>query len=412
MIEVNVHKLDNGLRLLHHYNASTRMVAVNTLFDVGSRDEDIRHTGLAHLMEHLMFTGSAHAPSFDSELQAAGGESNAWTSFDVTNFYEILPAHNIETALWLESDRIANLNLNEESIALQKSVVVEEFKQRSINQPYGDVMHLLHGEAYRVHSYKWPAIGLNVEDIEAVDPEVVLDFYKKHYMINNAVMCIAGNVEFERAVELVEKWFGDFPMIAVPQRNIPAEPPQTSLRLVEHHASVPQNIIFRAYHMCERLSPDFQATDLLSDVLANGTSSRFYRNIVANTRQFTELDASVGGYADPSLFYIRGVLRDGVTFDEAEATIDNELEQLLVHGVSDYEVEKCTNKFLATDTFENLGYAAKASRLCNYELMSSAHDINNEVGKYRAVTPAKILQVAERIFKKENCTTLHYGPNV
>lgn len=412
MIEVNVHTLENGLRLLHHYNGSTRMVAVNTLYDVGSRDEHIAHTGLAHLMEHLMFTGSAHVPSFDGALQAAGGECNAWTSCDVTNYYDVLPAHNIETALWLESDRIANLNLDERSISLQKSVVVEEFKQRYINQPYGDVFHLLHGAAFTVHPYKWPTIGLRVDDVAQLPVEVVMDSYHRHYCVNNAVMCIAGNIEFGRAVELVEKWMGDLPAGPAHTRHLPVEPPQTEPRLVERHAQVPQNMIFRAYHMCGRIDRDFQACDLLSDVLANGTSSRFYRNVVTKGHLFTELDASVSGFTDPSLFYVRGALCDGVSFAEAEAAIDAELERLLAGGVSDYEKEKCTNKFLSNDTFENIGYAEKATRLCRHELLTEAADINNEVAKYRAVTTQQLGEVAHSLFRPENCTTLHYGPGV
>ncbi len=412
MIEVNLHTLDNGLRLLHHYNGSTRMVAVNTLFDVGSRDENITHTGLAHLMEHLMFTGSRNAPSFDGALQAAGGVCNAWTSCDVTNYYDVLPAHNIETALWLESDRLASLNLDERSIALQKNVVVEEFKQRYINQPYGDVFHLLHGAAFTVHPYKWPTIGLRVEDVAQLPTEVVMDFFRRHYCVNNAVMCVAGNIDFARTVELVEKWMGDLPAGPVHERNLPVEPPQQAPRLVEHHAEVPQNRIFRAYHMCGRMERDFQACDLLSDVLANGTSSRFYRNLVTRGDLFTELDASVAGNADPSLFYVGGALCDGVSFDEAEAAIDAELERLLEGGVSDYEKEKCTNKFLSNDTFENIGYAEKATRLCRHELLGHAADINDEVAKYRAVTTRRLNEVAHRLFKPENCTTLRYGPGV
>lgn len=408
MINVSTHTLNNGLRVLHHYNGATRMVAVNILFDVGSRDETPEHTGLAHLMEHLMFTGSKNAPSFDDALQAAGGESNAWTSADITNYYDILPAQNIETALWLESDRLLNLNLNHQSIALQKSVVTEEFKQRYLNQPYGDLYHLLHGAAFTVHPYRWPTIGLNVEDIASVDDEVVADFYHSHYAVNNAILCVAGNVTFDKTIALVNKWFGDIPPHEVAARSLPREPRQLSPRLVERTAPVPADMIFRAYHMCSRTDHDFPATDLLSDILANGTSSRFYRNVVTKKGIFTELDASVAGLYDPGLFYVRGRLNPGCSFSDAEKAIDEELEKLIAEGVTDYEVQKYTNKFLANDMFESVHYVEKAARLCRYELLMGANEINNEVARYRAVDAGHIMNVAREVLRPENCTTLHY----
>lgn len=409
MINFSTIRLDNGLTLIHHHNAATRMVALNLLYRVGSRDEQPEHTGLAHLMEHLMFTGSAHAPSFDSPLQAAGGSSNAWTSVDITNYYDILPAQNIETALWLERDRLLHLNIDARSIELQKGVVIEEFKQRYLNQPYGDLHHMLVGAAYRVHPYRWPTIGLRVDDIASVPAEVVLDFYRRHYSVNNMIMCVSGNIERQRAVDLVDKWFGDIAPVELAPRSYPAEPEQTEPRAV-HHASgtVPADIMVRAYHMCSRMSPDFAPSDLLSDVLANGPSSRFKRGRLWKSGMFSELDASVLGFADPGLFMVRARLAEGVDFDTAGRAIDEELQQLLDNGVTDHEVTKYANKFVTTQLFENVGYDTKAARLCSFENLSSADEINREPDRYLALTSADVDRVARQILRPENCTTVYY----
>lgn len=409
MIKVSTIRLDNGLTLLHNYNAATRMVALNILYDVGSRDEQPEHTGLAHLMEHLMFTGSKNAPSFDGALQAAGGTNNAWTSVDVTNYYDIVPAHNIETALWLERDRLLNLNLDSHSIELQKSVVIEEFKQRYLNQPYGDFYHLLNGEAFKVHPYRVPTIGRNVDDIRDVPVEVVQHFFRSHYAVNNMVLCIAGSVPLERALELVKKWFGDIEPVNIEPRRLPQEPPQREPRLVvSDERDVPSNILWRAYHMCDRLSSDFAATDLLSDVLANGPSSRFKQSEMIKSGMMSELDASVWGTEDPGLFYIRARLADGVDFDTAAAALDAELNSLLDEGVTEREVTKYANKFVTTQQFENVGNDAKAARLCAFANRSSADDINREPELYRATTAADVNRVARAILRPSNCTTLLY----
>ncbi len=409
MINFSTIRLDNGLTLIHHHNAATRMVALNLLYRVGSRDEQPEHTGLAHLMEHLMFTGSSHAPSFDTPLQAAGGMSNAWTSVDVTNYYEILPAQNIETALWLERDRLLYLNIDARSIELQKSVVIEEFKQRYLNQPYGDLHHRLTAAAYHVHPYRWPTIGLNVDDIASVPADVVLDFYHRHYCVNNLIMCISGNIERDRAVDLARKWFGDIAPVDMPPRNYPEEPEQTSPREVYCESdTVPADYMVRAYHMCDRLSADFAPSDLLSDVLANGPSSRFKRGRLWKSGMFSDLDASVLGVIDPGLFFVRARLADGVDFGTACQAIDEELEQLLANGVTDYEVRKYANKFVTTQLIDNVGYDTKAARLCSFENLTSADEINREPERYLEVTSGDIDRVARQILRQSNCTTVYY----
>lgn len=412
MITVNRHTFANGLRLLHHYDAATRMVAVNLLYDVGSKDEDAQCTGLAHLCEHLMFTGTHSVPKYDTELQKAGGDSNAWTNADVTNYYETLPAHNLETALWLESDRLQHLALSEESVTTQKNVVIEEFKQRSLNVPYGDLSHILNGASFKVHPYRWPVLGLTTDHIAQVTPQVVRQFFEQHYSVNNLIMAISGNVTFDEAVKLVDKWFGSIPARSIVQRNLPVEPVQRQARFVAKHSDVPQDLLYITYHMCDRRHPDYQACDLLSDVLANGTSSRFFRNVLMKSKVFTDLDAAVTGSIDPGLFLVRGKLSQGSTFEEAQRLVDAELHDLVENGVSQYEITKCTNKFHSRLLFDNIGYADKALRLCEYEHISVAEDVNEEIEKYKALTPEKVRTVARQIFAPENATTLHYGPTV
>ncbi len=410
MIEVSTHRLSNGITLLHHYDGATRMVALHLFYNVGSRDEQPGHTGLAHLLEHLMFTGSRHVLRYDAPIQAAGGESNAWTSSDMTCYYDVVPAHNIATALWTESDRLLDLTLSDESIIAQKSVVAEEFKERCLNAPYGDVYHLMSSLAYKVHPYRWHTIGNSVEEIESLSRDEVRSFHKRFYVPGNLVMCISGNIDCDRAVGLAEQWFGGIPACEKPLRSLPQEPVQTSPRVLEVQRDVPQNLIMRAYHMCGRGDADYHACDMLSDVLANGKSSRFYVNVLTRSGLFSELDAAVGGSHDPGLFYIRGRLADGVSWQQAEDAIDNELRQLVEQGVSEYEVEKCANKAESTMLFENVGYAAKATKLCMFHLLTGdASDINREVSRYRRLTPDDLNRVSRRLFSPDNCNTLRYG---
>lgn len=403
------HTFGNGLRLVHHYDATTRMVALNLLYDVGSRDEQPHLTGLAHLMEHLMFTGTEQAEHFDNELQRAGGESNAWTSVDLTNYYEVLPAHNIETALWLESDRIANLALTPESIRLQQSVVVEEFKQRYINQPYGDVLHLICGQAFHAHPYQWPTIGITPSHIENADEQQIKDFFTSHYSVDNLIVCISGHIELAEAVDLVGKWFGHIKPRKIAARNITQEPAQTEPRLMRHTANVPSNFIFKAYHTCARGDNRFQATDLLSDILANGNSSRLYRNVLVKSGKFSEIDASVTATLDPGLLLVRARLVDGIDFEEADSLLNNEMQKIINGDVRDEEVVKYTNKYLSGFLFENVGYAEKALTLCRYELMGDARLMESEIDRYRKLRANDIIDVAREVLKPSNCSTIYYS---
>ena len=411
MIHFNSHRLKNGLRLIHHYNATTSMVAVNLLFDVGSSDENPSKTGLAHLMEHLMFSGSKHVAKFDDMLQRAGGDSNAWTSCDVTNYYDVLPVHNLETALWLESERLVNLNLTEENIAIQKSVVTEEFKQRYLNQPYGDVLHLTHGLAYEVHPYRWPTIGLDVDTIKSFTSDDIINFHNRFYSVNNMVLCISGNVDFDTAVKLVEKWFGDIEPYDIAPRNLPEEPVQQQCRFITHKSEVPNNMLFLTYHMCSRTSADYPVSDIISDILGNGMSSRFYQQLILNTNMFADVDASVMGARDPGLFYIRARLEQGVDFDKARDAINEVLRQLIDGGATQHEIDKCVNKYISNKLFENVGYAEKAVSLCMHELLWGAQGINTENDRYREITPQAVNSVASQLFDSNNCSIIYYGPD-
>lgn len=409
MIKVNSYTLQNGLKLLHHKDATTMMVALNLLYKVGARNENPNKTGYAHLFEHLMFSGSLNSESFDEPLQAAGGESNAWTSNDITNYYDIVPVHNVETAFWLESDRLLNLSLTEKKFEAQKSVVIEEFKQRCLNTPYGDISHIIREAAYTIHPYRWPVIGRSTDVIAGATLEDANDFFNSHYSVNNLIMCVSGNIDFERAVELTEKWFGDIAPRNVVKQDIPVEPIQDKPRIIKVERDVPKNMILKAYHMCGRNHCDYQASDIISDILANGNSSRFFRNVLMTNDVFSSLDASIGGSVDPGLFYVRGYLNEGATYEQGEEIIKKELELFLQEGASDYEITRYVNKLDSKEQFENISYLEKATKLCSYEFTSQAGDINIEMDKYRAITCDDIKRVAHKILNESNCTTLFYG---
>ena len=409
MIEYTKRMLSNGMRLLHHHDPMTRMVAVNIMCGVGSRDEHPGKTGMAHLMEHLMFSGSANVPDYDAVLQAAGGESNAWTNVDVTNFYNVLPAQNVETALWLESDRLSKLNLDDNSIEVQRSVVTQEFLQRCTNVPYGDSNHLIHQLAYSAHPYRWPTIGASVEDIQNITSADLRQFYKKYYTTGNLVLCISGNVKIDDAIELAEKWFGDIEHHPAIQRNYPLESLRQGPRELTVIRDVPQDMIFITFNMCERLHPDFVVCDMISDLLANGMSARFTQNILTRTDVFTELDAAIEGAHDPGLFIIKGKLAPSASRQQAEDLINTELINISNEPVSQEEIEKCVNKYHSTSLFENLSYLQKATKLCQFETLGDVSLINDEITHYRKTTPDDITRVAKQLFANYNRCTLYYS---
>ena len=408
MIEVNKYTLPNGLKLLHHKDESTEMVALNVLYNVGARDEDPDHTGFAHLFEHLMFGGSENIPDFDDPLQEAGGENNAWTSDDITNYYDVVPRQNVETAFWLESDRMLSLNFSQKSLDVQKQVVVEEFKQRNLNQPYGDISLLIRPLAYQKHPYQWPTIGKEVKHIEQATLEEVKQFFFSHYAPNNAILAVTGNISFEDAIALTEKWFGPIPARDVKPRNLPVEPVQTEARFLEVYRDVPMDAITKAYHKCARTDKDYHAFDILSDILSNGRSARLPQRLIMEKKLFSEVNAYISGSIEPGLFFVTGKPAPGVSLEEADQALQEELRALTEELVSEKELTKLINKIESNDVFSNIYFLNKATNLAYFELLGKAEDINTEVDKYLALTPEQIRRVAAETFRPENCSTLYY----
>ena len=406
MLKINRHVLANGLRLVHSQDDSTQMVALNILYNVGARDEHPEHTGFAHLFEHLMFGGSVNIPDYDAPLQLAGGENNAWTNNDITNYYLTVPRQNVETGFWLESDRMLSLDFNERSLEVQRGVVMEEFKQRCLNQPYGDVGHLLRPLAYKEHPYQWPTIGKELSHIANATLDEVKDFFFRFYAPNNAVLAVTGNISCEEAVVLTEKWFGTIPRRDVPVRRLPQEPVQTEERRLTVERNVPLDALFMAFHMCERAHPDYYAFDILSDILSNGRSSRLNQHLVQEKQLFSSIDASISGSIDAGLFHISGKPSAGVSLEEAEAAVREELKILQNQAIAAQELEKVKNKFESTQIFGNINYLNVATNLAWFELNGEAEDMEREVERYRAVTAGQLQTVAQAAFDKANGVVL------
>ena len=407
-MKINKLTLSNGLRLVHHEDTSTQMVALNIVYDVGARDEHPDHTGFAHLFEHLMFGGSVNIPDYDAPLQLAGGENNAWTNNDITNYYLTVPKSNVEIGFWLESDRMLELAFSEQSLEVQRGVVMEEFKQRCLNQPYGDVGHLLRPLAYQTHPYRWPTIGKELSHIANATLDEVKSFFFRFYAPNNAVLAVTGNISREETDRLTEKWFGTISRREVPVRQLPQEPIQTEERRLTVERNVPLDALFMAFHICRRGDADYFAFDILSDILSNGRSSRFKQRLVQEKKLFSSIDAYISGSRDAGLFHISGKPSDGVSLEQAEAAVREELEDLKLALVGELELEKVKNKFESTQIFGNINYLNVATNLAWYELTGKAEDIDREVDNYRSVTPEQLRAVAQQAFRKENGVVLYY----
>ena len=405
-MKINRHKLGNGLRIVHTEVKSTQMVALNLVYNVGARDENPNHTGFAHLFEHLMFGGSAHIPDFDTPLQRAGGENNAWTNNDITNYYLTVPAQNVETGFWLESDRMLGLHFSQRSLDVQRDVVMEEFKQRCLNQPYGDVSHIMRPLAYKVHPYQWPTIGKDLSHIANATLPEVRSFFYQYYAPNNAIIAVTGNISFEKTVELSEKWFGSIPRRKVPRRNLMHEPEQQEERRMSVERNVPVDALYMAYHMCNRLHPDYYAFDILSDILSNGTSSRLVQHLVKEKQLFTSIDCYISGSMDAGLFQISGKMAPGISLEQGEAAVREELKTLSNSIVSPQELEKVKNKFESEHIFGLISYLNVATNLAYFELCGKAEDLLDEVARYRSVTPDQLKYVSVAAFK--NPCVLYY----
>jgi predicted Zn-dependent peptidase len=408
MIEFEKFKLDNNLTVIVHQDKSTPLACLNILYDVGARDEDENKTGFAHLFEHLMFGGSINIPNYDEPLQMVGGENNAFTTNDITNYYCTVPADNIETMFWLESDRMLSLAFTEKSLEVQRNVVIEEFKQRYLNQPYGDVWLILRPLIYEKHPYKWATIGKEISHIENATMDDVKSFFKKHYNPSNAILVVAGNVEIDHVKQLAKKWFEPIPASLKPLRNLPVEPKQTAPKRLVVERDVPASAIYKVYHMCARADDEYHTVDMISDILSRGNSSRLYKTLIKEKQLFNDLSAYVMGDLDKGIFVISGKIPDNVKMEDAEKAIIEEIEKLKVELVNDVELQKCKNKIESSLTFSETDVLTKATNLAISELLGSANLINEEITKYSQVTPEKIMTQANNIINESNCTTLYY----
>ncbi|WP_184542951.1 M16 family metallopeptidase [Mucilaginibacter sp. FT3.2] len=408
MVKFNRFTLDNGLRVIVHEDNTTPMAVLNILYDVGARDEDPGQTGFAHLFEHLMFGGSVNIPSYDEPLQRVGGENNAFTSNDITNYYITLPSANIETAFWLESDRMLSLAFSEKSLEVQRNVVIEEFKQRYLNQPYGDVWLKLRPLVYKEHSYRWATIGKTIKHIEDAKIEDVKAFFKKHYNPQNAIMVVGGNITTEEVKQLSEKWFGSIPAGEKYTRNLPQEPEQHEERRETVTAKVPLNDVYIAFQMGARLDDDYYPVELLSDILSRGHSSRLYRSLVQDKQIFSEVHAYITSSLDKGMFVLEGKPLENISIEQAEAALWEELEKVKDTEIPADELTKVQNKTESTMVFSEMSLLDKAMNLASFELLGDADLLNQETAKYLAVTAAQIKQAANKIFRKDNSSTLIY----
>jgi len=411
MVSFERFTLSNGLKVLVHEDPTTPMAVVNILYDVGARDEHPDQTGFAHLFEHLMFGGSVNIPSYDEPLQRVGGENNAFTSNDITNYYITLPSVNLETAFWLESDRMISLAFSKKSLEVQRKVVCEEFKEHYINKPYGDVWHKLRELVYTTHPYRWMTIGKELKHIEEATLEDVKTFFNKHYNPANAILVVAGNVDVAQIKELAEKWFGPIPAGDKYNRNLPVEPKQTAPRFLEVKADVPLDALYKCWHIYSRTDDRYYIADLISDILSGGGSSRLYQSLVKEKQLFSSIDCSHLGSTDEGIMVLEGKLVKGVDIKVAEAAVIEELNKLKLDGVSVAELEKVKNKTESAMAFEDMSVMNRAASIAMYELLGDADLMNKELDKYRAVTSAEITEQSRIIFDENNCSTMHYLSN-
>ena len=411
MIRFERFVLANGLKVIVHQDNSTPMAVVNIMYDVGARDEDPQRTGFAHLFEHLMFGGSINIPSYDSPLQMAGGENNAYTSNDVTNYYIQLPAENLETAFWLESDRMLSLAFGEKSLDVQRKVVCEEFKEHYLNKPYGDVWHKMRELTYKVHPYRWMTIGKELSHIENANLDDVKKFFFKHYRPVNAILVVAGNVTVERVKELAEKWFADIPQGEKYVRDLPQEPEQTAPRKLEVKADVPLDAFYKCWHIYPRRDKRYYIADLITEILSGGGSSRLFQSLVKEKKLFSGIECYHSGSLDAGTLVIEGKLVKGVKMEDAEKAVEEELEKMKTNKVAPFELQKVKNKVESLIAFEDMSLTNRANSLAFYELLGDADKMNHELENYNVVTVEDILNESRIIFRPENSNTLYYFAN-
>ena len=408
MLHFDRFTLENGLRVLVHQDKNTPMVAVNILYQVGSRDESPEKTGFAHLFEHLMFGGSVNIPNYDNPLQYAGGDNNAFTNNDFTNYYLTIPKNNLETAFWLESDRMLSLAFSEKSLDVQRQVVIEEFKQSYLNQPYGDVYLLLKPLAYKIHPYQWNTIGKDIQHIEIAEMQDVRSFYDKYYNPNNAILCVAGNVELDDIKALAEKWFGPIPSGEEIYHKYPQELMQTETRRLEVERPVPQNAFYMAWHMPKRTENSYYACDLISDLLSTGNSSRLYQKLVKENQWLSEVQAYITGDLDGGMLVVSGKLYNSTPFETVEKAVVEEMEKLMIEPVEEEELQKVKNKAEANLVFSEISVLGKAMGLSYFEMLGDAGLFNDEAEKYRSVTVHDVQNAMKEFFTQDKMNILYY----
>jgi len=408
MIPYYTFTLNNGLQVIVHEDPTVQIAVMNILYDVGSRDERPDKTGFAHLFEHLMFGGSANIASYDEPLQVVGGENNAFTNTDITNYYLTLPASNLETGFWLESDRMLSLSFDPQVLEVQRKVVIEEFKQRYLNQPYGDVWLKLRPLAYKNHPYQWATIGKEISHIENATMQDVKDFFFTHYVPSNAILVVAGNVTVPQGKALSEKWFGPIPAGKKPVRSLTTEPKQSQKRQVRVMAKVPAHALYKAYHMPGRFEAGFHAADLLSDILGRGHSSRLYNQLVKEQEIFTSVSSFTMGTIDPGLIVVNGRIKPGIEIEQAEAAVDAIIDELITNGATEEELKKIKNQALTTMEFEKVEVMNRAMNLAFAALSGDVESVNSEQDKIARVTLADIQQTAAKILRQENSSVLYY----
>jgi zinc protease len=408
MIQFERFKLANGLTVIVHQDVSTPMVVLDILYDVGARDEDPQRTGFAHLFEHLMFGGSVNIPDYDEPLQVAGGENNAYTTNDLTNYYCQLPLENIETAFWLESDRMLSLAFSEKSLDVQRKVVCEEFKEHYLNKPYGDAWLMIREMAYTSHPYRWMTIGKELKHIEEAKLGDVKDFFFKHYRPSNAIMVVAGNVAVDQVKELAEKWFGDIASGERYVRNISPEPRQSEARKKTVKRNVPLDALYKCWHMSSRMEHGYYVADLITDILGGSTSSRLYQTLVKEKKLFSNIECYHYGTVDRGLLAIEGKLVKGVDIHEAEKAIDDLLKDLKEKKIDEKELQKVKNKTESLMAFEDLTLMNRANSLAYYEFLGDASLMNTELARYQDVSADDIIAESRRIFDEQNSNTLYY----
>jgi predicted Zn-dependent peptidase len=408
MISFSRYSLENGLRVLIHEDTSTPLVAMNILYDVGSRDEDPGMTGLAHLFEHLMFGGSVNIPEYDPPLQMVGGENNAFTNNDNTNYFLTIPSENVETAFWLESDRMLELDFSQRNLDTQRNVVIEEFNQRYLNQPYGDAILKLRPLAYKVHPYRWPAIGSDISHIADVTLDHLRKFYFSHYAPNNAILTITGNIKTEKALNLAEEWFGSIPGRKVVPRNLPVEPLQEEERILTIEKDVPSDALYKVWHIGPRKNADFYTLDLITDLLAGGESGRLYTKLVRDMKLFSEINAYLTSDIDPGLVVLQGKLMKDIDIRKADEAVNKIFKELADNSDIDGEMEKVKNKFESSTVFSNTSILNKAVSLAYFELLGNPGQVNREIEDYRRVNRKMVTEAAEKYLRQTNCSTLYY----